>query len=109
MFKSLFCLLMLMSSVCFSYFPEVDTNLNKAWEMSRKNEWRQSLDFLTSLVDNPEISNVDRVHYLWRRAHVHAVFHNIPAYSNDMGAIHLLMEDYPECAKEAQEFYQVMK
>ncbi len=109
MFKIILSCLMLASSFCFSYSIEVDTNLNTAWEMSRKYEWRQSLDFLTDLIDNPEISNVDRVHYLWRRAHVHAVFHNIPAYSHDLSEIHLLIEQFPDCAREAQEFYQVTK
>lgn len=108
MLKSFVYLFLLLSSVCFSYSPEVDSNLNKAWELSQKNEWRDSLDFLTSLVDNPEISDVDRVHYLWRRAHVYAVFHNVLAYTHDMAALHLLM-DNPECAKEAQDYYQVMK
>lgn len=97
------------SSVAFSYSPEAHNNLNKFWEMSRNNEWKAVLDQLTLLINDKAIPQIDKVHYIWRRAHVYTTLHDMNGYSSDMNMLYNIIENDPICAKEMQAFYQLMK
>lgn len=103
--KKILSFFLLMSTFCFSMSPIVETNLAFAHDKEKINHWQESLDLMTYLIEDTEISYIDRVHYLWHRHWIYMIKHEVELYLLDIQFLKNICDVYPECKDELIEHY----
>lgn len=98
--KKILPFFVLVSSFCFGMSQQAKANLMICKEAEENNHWKSSLDFLTYLIDNEEILDIDKVHYLQRRRIIHQISHDVFSYIEDSQALQDLCETHPDCNHE---------
>jgi hypothetical protein len=98
--KKILPIFLLASSVCFSMSKQVEANLMICEQAEKNNHWQSSIDFLGYLIENEEILDIDKIHYLQRRRIIHQISHNVFYYIKDSQMLQEICEKSPECNQE---------
>ena len=98
--KKILPFFVLVSSFCFGMSQQAKANLMICKEAEENNHWKSSLDFLTYLIDNEEILDIDKVHYLQRRRIIHQISHDLFSYIQDSQMLQDICEKFSECKQE---------
>ncbi len=98
--KKILPFFVLVSSFCFGMTDDVKNNLKICEGKENESRWQSSLEFLTNLIDDEQVSHVDKIHYLNRRKTINQLFHDAISFIQDIEKIRNLCETYPACNGE---------
>ncbi len=107
--KKILPIFILMSSFCFSISQQAIANLMICTEAEKNNHWRSSIDFLTYLMNNEEILDVDKVHYLVELSKIYIQFQDETMYNETIVKLNKLCNNSLECMHELRTFYEYLE
>lgn len=102
----LLIIFLFLSATINAMSEEVEINLKCIYNLFDQNEWDLAIEELTSLIEDENVTNIDRVHYLWRRAHVFGMFHDYNNYTNDINLIRKIIKNDDKCKEEVFKYYE---
>jgi len=103
--KKILPFFVLVSSVCFGISQQAEANLMICYEAEKNNHWQSSIDFLTYLIDNEEVLDIDKVHYLQKRRIMYQISHDVISYIEDSQMLQEICEKYTECKQQYTSYY----
>lgn len=102
----LLCLSVVLSSTCFSMTPEVQKNMTKMKKLCTYHGPKVGIKFLTHMLERPETTAVDSLHYFYQRSLLNKSIGNEIEYWEDKKHVDLLISENEECLHEFKEYYE---
>ena len=112
--KIIITVMLFFSSLCFAdfiddaeghYYIEICPQLEKAWVLHSEGHDEESIRYLTSLIDDESISNVDKIHYYFYRSNFFLSMDKTDNQIIDLKKITEMCESDEKCKNEFNFFY----
>lgn len=96
-----------MSSFCFAHTDQMMQHVTNARIMEHNGRIEKSFDYLNNLINCPEVSNEDKIHYIIARYNIHYNIKDFESMMNDDKLLKQLSESFPSCKEELWKHYQI--
>ncbi len=104
--KEFFFALLLFPIFLFGYSEYVDSNLNKAWDLYKKDLPKQAAEFLTPFIESYETPDLEKLHYLNARSMFYGKAGMGKECKKDLDTIKEMCISSPECDMEMWKYYE---
>ena len=105
--KILLIIFLLFTFNIYSYPPAVEENMEYLKLLYYKHRWEEAVDELSDLIEDDEIPNIEKIHYIWTRANIYStLFKDAKNYLKDIRLLRVIMKYDEECARAMWEYYQ---
>ena len=95
----------LLTNFCFACPYTVSKNLDKIFLATSK-EISSSIEFLSTLINDDSILDLDKIHYLICRSQLYNISNYSIEYNNDINTIYNLCEKNESCYDEVRIYYE---
>jgi hypothetical protein len=98
--KRLLLIALSLTNLCFAKSMDVDANVRAAWKSAQEGSCLTGIGMLSVLINDPNISDVDKIHYINSRA----VFYHFEGFlaesSRDRLRLAQMCEQSSDCLQE---------
>jgi len=92
--------------LCFGFSDYTKSTLDAAWDLHYSNHTSEAIELLTARINDPSISNVEKVHYLNTRMGFYLAFKDYEKSTQDSESLRSLCISDPEADNEMWEHYE---